>query len=170
MKMEIPYVIVPVGDSIDIVNKLTLLNSTSKSWGVQDYIHAYKMFIPDYFRLHKLVCNTSTETMINVCLALDKPSSYIAHASKVVRSGEFTIENPNLEAMAEQFNQINITAKLTNICTTHSTDVHHMKGRIGPLLTDTKFFLAVCRSCHTWIEEHPKEAKELGYSISRSSQ
>ena len=58
-------------------------------------------------------------------------------------------------------------AHLINICTKHSTDVHHKKGRIGQLLTDTKFFLAVCRPCHDWIELNPKEAKELGYSINR---
>jgi len=58
-------------------------------------------------------------------------------------------------------------AKLPNICTTHATDVHHMQGRIGDLLTDETKFLAVCRQCHTWIEEHPAQAKELGFSITR---
>jgi hypothetical protein len=58
-------------------------------------------------------------------------------------------------------------AHLPNICTGTVTDIHHMKGRIGSLLTDTKFFLAVCRPCHDWIELNPKEAKELGYSINR---
>ena len=58
-------------------------------------------------------------------------------------------------------------ASLPKICTRQVTDVHHMKGRIGNLLTDPTYFLAVCRPCHNWIEEHPKEAKELGYSISR---
>ena len=53
-------------------------------------------------------------------------------------------------------------AKLPNICTTQATDVHHMQGRIGNLLTDETKFLAVCRACHDW-----KEAKELGFSISR---
>jgi len=59
-------------------------------------------------------------------------------------------------------------AQLPNTCKHHSTDVHHMKGRIGELLTDTNFFLSVCRPCHDWIEMHPIEAKELGFSISRS--
>ena len=59
-------------------------------------------------------------------------------------------------------------AKLPNRCTTHATDVHHKQGRIGKLLTDETKFLAVCRSCHDWIEMHPIEAKELGFSISRS--
>tara|TARA_R100001015_G_C4627696_1_gene187375 strand:- start:741 stop:1142 length:402 start_codon:yes stop_codon:yes gene_type:complete len=52
-------------------------------------------------------------------------------------------------------------------CNKISTDVHHKKGR-GKyhLVVDT--WLSVCRSCHTWIEEHPKEAIELGYSIKRN--
>ena len=53
-------------------------------------------------------------------------------------------------------------------CTHHSTDVHHKAGRVGDLLTDERYFLSVCRSCHTWIELNPLEAKELGYSESRN--
>jgi len=60
-------------------------------------------------------------------------------------------------------------ARIPSICKTHATDVHHKQGRIGQLLTDESKFLAVCRQCHDWIETHPKEAKQLGYSISRSS-
>lgn len=48
-----------------------------------------------------------------------------------------------------------------------ATDVHHKKGRLGELLTLVRYFLAVCRNCHTWIESHPKEAKDKGYSLSR---
>jgi len=52
-------------------------------------------------------------------------------------------------------------------CTHLSTDLHHIKGRVGDLLTDENNFLAVCRSCHTFIEENPKFAKEKGFSKSR---
>jgi len=52
-------------------------------------------------------------------------------------------------------------------CSMVATDVHHKKGRIGSLLTQTEYFLPVCRFCHYWIEIHPKESKELGYSLSR---
>jgi hypothetical protein len=54
------------------------------------------------------------------------------------------------------------------------TDIHHAMGRIGfaddkeiPLLLDTRYFVPLCRDAHRWIEEHPKEAKEQGYSYSR---
>lgn len=50
-----------------------------------------------------------------------------------------------------------------------STEIHHKKGRIGNLLTDTRYFLAVCRQCHTKIELNPEWAKENNYSLSRLS-
>lgn len=54
-------------------------------------------------------------------------------------------------------------------CYMTSHQVHHKKGRIGDLLTDVRYFLAVCWGCHKQIEENPKWAKENGYSLSRLS-
>ena len=54
-----------------------------------------------------------------------------------------------------------------NGCTGESTDVHHKRGR-GKYHLDERTFLAVCRNCHRWIEEHPKEAKQLGLSENRN--
>jgi hypothetical protein len=51
-------------------------------------------------------------------------------------------------------------------CYKQSTDIHHKKGR-GLYHNDTTKWLSVCRNCHTWIEENPKEAIELGFSIPR---
>lgn len=76
-------------------------------------------------------------------------------------------------------------ALLNQWCAVHGrncipTDIHHVKGRSStayadqwaeekgvPLLLDTRFFLPVCREAHTWIEVHPTEAKEQGYSKDR---
>lgn len=54
-------------------------------------------------------------------------------------------------------------------CLQISEEIHHKKGRIGELLTDVKYFLAVCNPHHRYIESHPVEAKEHGYSLSRLS-
>jgi hypothetical protein len=59
-----------------------------------------------------------------------------------------------------------------------TTEVHHKQGRVGyadefardndiPLLLDERFFLGVSRSGHRWIEEHPEQAKERGWSVNR---
>ena len=52
-------------------------------------------------------------------------------------------------------------------CGLGSSCIHHKKGRIGALLTDPEYFMAVCIDCHKWIEEHPLESKAKGYSVSR---
>lgn len=52
-------------------------------------------------------------------------------------------------------------------CGCESTEIHHKKGRVGDLLTDERFFLAVCRAHHVYIELHPALAKEHGYSLNR---
>lgn len=52
-------------------------------------------------------------------------------------------------------------------CNRVSEDVHHKKGRVGKLLYDERYFLAVCRDHHTLIECSPDWAIENGYSLKR---
>lgn len=47
--------------------------------------------------------------------------------------------------------------------------IHHKKGRIGDLLTDKNYFLAVCHNCHVYLEQNPLFARLHGYSLSRLS-
>jgi hypothetical protein len=61
--------------------------------------------------------------------------------------------------------QANITG-----CTFDATEVHHMKGRTGALLTDVKYFISLCHNCHTYIELNPLEAKAKGWSFDRLSE
>lgn len=58
-------------------------------------------------------------------------------------------------------------AQLDRICTYKATDLHHRAGRVGELLWDTRYFLAVCRGCHQLIEREPAMAKEKGFSLDR---
>lgn len=62
-------------------------------------------------------------------------------------------------------------------CVSRSTNTHHKMGREGfaddlarendiPLVSDVRFFLACCSSCHPQrIHENPKWAREHGYLI-----
>ena len=50
-------------------------------------------------------------------------------------------------------------------CKLLSNHVHHVRGRRGSLLCDTRYFMASCNGeCHPrWIHQtHPKQARELG--------
>lgn len=66
----------------------------------------------------------------------------------------YLISHPNCEAQIEG-------------CTLQATEIHHQKGRIGDLLTNMNFFIALCHSCHEFCEHNPKQAKELGLSLNR---
>lgn len=46
-----------------------------------------------------------------------------------------------------------------------TTDLHHKKGRIGKLLNMVFFWMAVCRKCHNYIHDNPKESYEKGWLI-----
>lgn len=50
-----------------------------------------------------------------------------------------------------------------------TTEIHHKKGRIGKLLNDTRYWIALSREGHIKVELNPKWAKEYGYSLSRLS-
>lgn len=52
-------------------------------------------------------------------------------------------------------------------CTGNATDVHHKAGRNGDDYLDVSKWKPACRSCHTWVENNPKEARELGFSSSK---
>ena len=39
---------------------------------------------------------------------------------------------------------------------------HHTRGRLGPLLCDTRFWLPVCFEHHRWIHENITAARALG--------
>lgn len=50
-------------------------------------------------------------------------------------------------------------------CGSPANDLHHKAGRVGSLLYDKDYFMAVCRGCHDYIHDYPKEAEKKGYII-----
>lgn len=43
-----------------------------------------------------------------------------------------------------------------------STEVHHVRGRAGKLIFDTRFFAPSCRGCRDVPHNNPKWAREVG--------
>jgi len=58
-------------------------------------------------------------------------------------------------------------ARIPSVCLGNASQIHHKSGRIGDLLINKLYFLAVCSECHNYIEIRPAFAKEKGYSIDR---
>jgi hypothetical protein len=76
--------------------------------------------------------------------------------------------------------RVNLTCPVYHSPITYDSDIHHKRGRSMddyeneearkmdiPLLIDPQNFLAVSRRGHQYIELHPEEAKEKGWSLPR---
>lgn len=46
-------------------------------------------------------------------------------------------------------------------CTFRATDIHHRAKR-GKNYLNEATWISACRTCHNWIHNHPKEARNLG--------
>ena len=42
-------------------------------------------------------------------------------------------------------------------------DLHHSRGRIGSLLIEQRFWKSLCRPCHNFVGDNPKQARAEGF-------
>lgn len=59
--------------------------------------------------------------------------------------------------------------KICPITKKPTTDVHHKKGRVGSLFLDQRYWVALSREGHKYVEENPEWAKTNGFSLNRLS-
>ena len=53
------------------------------------------------------------------------------------------------------------------VCEGYGYEHHHLKGRVGDLLTDSEWIVLTCRSCHDYAGDNPALAYERGWMASR---
>jgi hypothetical protein len=112
--------------------------------------------------------NDEGEKYCKICWSKKMPPKF-PQQSKVlpVRSKKRAVLDQIYSTLRKQFLGTHpyCLARLDS-CTAHATDIHHKSGRSKQYLNQVTW-LPVCRSCHQYIEQHPIEAKELGFSNSR---
>jgi hypothetical protein len=95
MGWDIPYTEIVIKDSVDLAEHLALLNASSKSWSMRDYITVWANVNKDYVKLNKYFNTYDIELnqladvlMNNSCNA--NSNNVI---SRVIKRGEFTIDD-----------------------------------------------------------------------------
>lgn len=102
--MLIPYIEVTIESEEDLVEKMALLNNSSKSWDLMNYINAWKMIRPDYMKLFKWKNMYDIELSMLACIASNMPS--IRFGTQPIKNGTFQITNQKAEDMCKAFNDI----------------------------------------------------------------
>lgn len=87
----------------EIVSSMAMLNNSSKSWGLMDYVNAYKVVNNDYMKLLKYINMYNLEpTMIGMIATTGSKTGI----SKLIKEGRFEISNSRTEAMCKEFSDI----------------------------------------------------------------
>lgn len=103
--IAVPYVTIEVKDEFDLVMQMALLNNSSKSWTLMNYVVAFKSLIPDYAKLFKWKNMYDIEPLMLAAIGMNGMGN-LAGMSKILKTGEFVISNPKAEEMCKAFNDI----------------------------------------------------------------
>ena len=101
--LEIPYVVIDVENKIDMVQKMAMLNNSSKSWTLLNYVNAFKMHLKDYYDLNELREMYNIEPLMLATICTNGNESSIS-GSRLIKSGDFKITNVHAQEMAKAFN------------------------------------------------------------------
>jgi len=104
--LDIPYVLINIKDKKELVEKIALLNASSKNWTLVDYIGAWSSLVPDYVKLNHYyqVYDFDMGVLSSVLLNTSADSG---NTTQKIKSGEFRI--------VEEDKNINILNNLTDV-------------------------------------------------------
>ena len=93
---DIPYTTIEVKDSVNLASSLALLNNSSKSWSMKDYILVWSGIHKDYVKLSKYFNTYDIElSQVAEILMNNSCSGTVggSHISSLIKKGEFAIDD-----------------------------------------------------------------------------
>jgi hypothetical protein len=116
--MDIPYVFINVKDKKDLVEKIALLNASSKSWALQDYVTAWASLENDYVKLNSYFNIYDLEfTVLATILSNHIPHGRAGSApiNRKIKNGEFRIvDEQNVVKIIDQLTDVLSVLKRQN--------------------------------------------------------
>ena len=96
--MNIPYLEIQINNKQQLIEHIALLNSSSKSWTMHDYVTAWSNINPDFIKLNEYFAKYDFELVI---LASILSNSDVGHRStQIIKKGTFKIKDENASKQA----------------------------------------------------------------------
>lgn len=92
MGWDIPYVTIQIKDKQELVEIIALLNASSKTWSLLDYITAWGSLVPDYVKLNHYFQVYDLDMGI-ISSVLSGVSTDGSNVTKKIKKGDFRIVN-----------------------------------------------------------------------------
>lgn len=142
LSIDVPYITVKIKDKRDLVETIAMLNNTSKSWCMFDYVTAWSSIEPDYVKLNTYSTKYNFEFSILAAVLGGKIGTFGGTINQMVKRGEFRITN-----------EYHAT-KLLN----WMTDVINLLPKASRY--ETKYicseYLTFVSNCHNYKDKHEK--------------
>ena len=139
---EIPYVTIQVDNKQDLVEKIAMLNASSKSWTMQDYVVAWSSLKDDYVKLNHYFQVYDFEITELAAILLGN-SRGGGNVTKVLKSGEFKIinEEKNVNILNHVTDMLKIVPRMNRFENRYAVK-EYVKFLRGTSKYDHKTFLA----------------------------
>lgn len=95
--IEVPYVTIEIKDKQELVEQIALLNASSKSWSMEDYVTAWSSLKTDYVKLNKYSEDFDLDISMAATILLNQSVDSSATTDKI-KAGEFSIINEAVNA------------------------------------------------------------------------
>lgn len=91
---DIPYVVIDINSPEELIEILAILNNTSKSWVLTNYIDSWSWIKEDYRKLNTYIAKYSdVEASIVGAVFSGNTVASGAHVTRIIKTGEFVIKN-----------------------------------------------------------------------------
>jgi len=120
---DVPYTIITVADKRDLVNKIALLNASSKNWALKDYVNAWSSLESDYVKLNNYFNIYDLEIGMLATILSNNTISRCPGGSTIVgkiKSGQFKIVEEEkaillIDRLTDVLNNLNRQTRQENI-------------------------------------------------------
>jgi len=116
MGWDIPYVIIKISNKQELVETIALLNASSKTWSLIDYITAWGSLISDYVKLNHYFQVYDIDMGV-ISSVLSGANSDGGNITKKIKKGEFRIvnENDNVQILNQLTDVLKIIPRMNRI-------------------------------------------------------
>lgn len=90
--LDIPYIKIQIKDAEELVERTALLNSSSKSWMLKDYVQVWSFIRPDYKKLSHYFNQYDLE-MQTIASVLNNRNASSGGANSIIKNGTFVVKD-----------------------------------------------------------------------------
>jgi hypothetical protein len=90
---DIPYIVIKIENKQELVETIALLNSSSRSWCIADYVTAWSSLKEDYIKLNRYATTYSIELSMTAAILSGNTLVHGSVVTRIIKDGTFAVKN-----------------------------------------------------------------------------